>query len=44
MLYYSLKSEPAFKNVADCIYETNVLTLTYTNTGLRMTATITECD
>jgi len=44
MLHYSLKSEPALENVADCIYETNVLTLIYTNTGPRMTATIAECD
>jgi hypothetical protein len=44
MLYYSLKSEPALENVADCIYETNVLTLIYKNTGPRMTATIAECD
>jgi hypothetical protein len=44
MVHYSLKSEPALENVADYIYETNVLTLIYTNTGPRMTATIAECD
>ena len=44
MLYYSLKSAPALENVADYIYETNVLTLIYKNTGPHMTATIAECD
>ena len=44
MVHYSLKSEPALENVADCIYDTNILTLIYTNTDPRMTATIAECD
>ena len=44
MLHYSLKSEPALENVADCIYDTNILTLIYTDTDPRMTATIAECD
>ena len=44
VLHYSLKSEPALENVADCISETNALPLVNINTGSRMTVAIAECD